>query len=212
VFRTFDALLHYIFRGNTSTTNSCIASDHQKTGSFHPLNYVNLHFLDTAWRQLNTEIICKPWQIAGCDCRQLYQISNWCVHQNSLIRHTEKLTQSNLFCFNRLIKPTAKFFCCFVYTQKKSLRFNFTFLLRCLYCKLKNKNGVRWNHSGLGLQRRSNLKALLYDIFSCCIENCTINNLTSLNAKGIFTSDDVIERQSSPALLTVPYFFLFFQL
>ena len=81
-------------------TNSCTASDHHKTGSFHPLTYVNLHFLDTAWRQLNTELSCTLWQIAGCDFRQLYQISNWCVHQNSLpIRHTEKLTHSNLFCF-----------------------------------------------------------------------------------------------------------------
>ena len=87
--------------------------------SFHPLNYENLHFLDTAWRQLNTKIRLTPWQNSGCDCRQLYQISNWCVHHNSLKRHTEKLTQSNLFCLNRLMKPTEKFYCCFVYKQKK---------------------------------------------------------------------------------------------
>ena len=68
--------------------------------SFHPLTYVNPHFLDIAWRELNTEIRCTLWQISGCDCRQLYQISKWCVHQNSLlIRHTEKLTHRNLFCF-----------------------------------------------------------------------------------------------------------------
>jgi len=75
-------------------------------------------------------------------------------------------------------------------------------------------------HSGIGLHRRS-LKALFCDIrvFSCCVENC-INNLTSLNAKAIFMSEDVTERQSYICQKTLlndkahrtadrPYFYLF---
>ena len=38
-------------------------------------------------------------QISDCSCRPLYQISNWCVHQNSLISHAEKVTHNDLYCF-----------------------------------------------------------------------------------------------------------------
>jgi len=47
--------------------------------------------------KLNTQVSRTLRQISGCDRRQLYQISNWYVQQNSLIGHTEKFTHNNLF-------------------------------------------------------------------------------------------------------------------
>ena len=137
--------------------------------SFNPL-YVNLYFLDAAWRQLNTELRCTLWQNSNSDCRQLHQISNWCVHQNSLIRHTEKLIHSNLFFFvdwliDWLTEPTAKYY--------------FAYGILSLFCYVAYtanwKTGMEFGEiilPKIGWHRRKSLEALFYDIVSYCVENC----------------------------------------
>jgi hypothetical protein len=54
-------------------------------------------FRDKLRQKLSTRISRTLRQISDCSCRPLYQISNYCVHQNSLIGHTEKLTHNNLY-------------------------------------------------------------------------------------------------------------------
>jgi hypothetical protein len=92
-------------------------------------------------------------QISDFNYRSFY----WCVHQISLIRHTEKLTQLFIL-FWWLTKRQGSFivrsFACpppkrtRAYGAIPPLFFTLLyFTLLCLYCQIRNRCGVSWNSS-----------------------------------------------------------------
>ena len=78
-------------------------------------------------------------------CHQLQQISNRNLHQNRLIRHAEKLTHYNIYCFTDWSNREWRY--CHLPTRtQNTLGLLFLFLLS-LYCQLKNMGGIPWNVS-----------------------------------------------------------------
>ena len=89
--------------------------------SFLPPTYVILDFTDTIWQKPNPEIVWTLRQISDCIRRPFYQISTWYIHQNTLNRHSEKLTHNNLYCFIDWFNPTVEFYCYFIRLQAKNM-------------------------------------------------------------------------------------------
>jgi len=83
--------------------------------------------------------------------------------------------------------------------KKKKPTVYFHFLLRCLYWQLKNEDGGPWNNSFWNrVTETKKFKGTVLWYILVLYWKLYINTLTSLNAKVVFMSDDVTERQSSP--------------
>lgn len=127
-----------------------------------------MDFCDKVWQKPNTEISWTVRQISDCSCRLLYQISNWCVHQNSLIGHAEKVTHNDLYCFIDWLNQQWLLFFVYWPTSKKKKKKEreeptvyIPFFIYFAYIA-NSKRGVRFREifqSGKGFHRRKSLKS-----------------------------------------------------